>query len=82
MLERVVRAICMPDHDHTAEPKACCGKCNAIVDKARAAIKAMREPTQAMVNDGILNGVENGFGCGYSDYVDLWQAMVDGALKE
>lgn len=48
---------------------------------ARAAIEAMRDPTDTMVDGGIRNGVDNGFGCGYDEYVELWQAMIDEALK-
>lgn len=54
------------------------------LDMARAAIKAMREPTKQML------GAEMNLG-GYGFYVDecissnpteIWQAMIDAALRE
>lgn len=47
------------------------------VDRAaRAAIEAMREPTQLMIFEG------NGHGtCEDGDCFEVWQAMIDEALK-
>jgi hypothetical protein len=45
--------------------------------RARAAIEAMREPTEGMVTAG---GVQrNCFSCG--GHVEGWQLMIDAALK-
>lgn len=48
---------------------------------ARAALKAMREPTEAMLTAG---GNEGGFD-GYrqtDNTADIWRAMIDAALTE
>ena len=53
-------------------------------DMARAAILAMREPTQEMLNEPVpLSG--GGTECDYAteeDRRDHWQAMIDVALEE
>jgi hypothetical protein len=46
---------------------ALCARLNA-----RAAIEAMREPTEAMLNFGVIQDM---------DVTDIWQAMIDAALK-
>lgn len=48
MVDRVARAICVGDSQFTA----CCGSCGTIVEQAKRAIVAMREPTQDMVLAG------------------------------
>jgi hypothetical protein len=55
------------------------GKWN-LSDMARAAIEAMREPTEAMVTAGghaALDSVSQ-----RADARDAWEAMIDAALKE
>jgi len=49
--------------------------------KARAAIEAMREPTQEMTNVGIRIGVDCGMGLNYNHYDEVYRAMIDKALK-
>ena len=44
------------------------------VRKARAAIKAMREPTAAMIN---CDGVD----CGERTATKMWRSMIDEALR-
>lgn len=94
MVEKVARA--MAQHQLTALGKAamddpkkdyynkCYGKDERknIEDLSRAAIEAMREPTQEMVDaanvpDAIILG-------GHRNLVssDGWEAMIDAALKE
>lgn len=65
MIERVARAIY--DNEHSERTM---GEC---ISHAKAAIEAMREPTEEMINN-----------CpGYSDDVrDNYKAMIDAALKE
>lgn len=48
------------------------------VEAARAAIAAMREPEEAMIEagDGILALSEN---C--ASVIDIWEAMIDAALR-
>lgn len=45
------------------------------VDMARAAIEAMREPTQAMVEVGEPYAIE------YSDFAGGWRLAIDEALR-
>jgi hypothetical protein len=80
MIERVARAICK---SRTCEGVSCCqwpanaGRLECPVtkggydDAARAAIAAMREPTEDMeINSR-----------GWFD-LDVWQAMIDAALSQ
>ena len=55
----------------------------AMRQRARVAITAMREPTEAMINVDVPLG---GYGwsdndCYSADPAQVWQAMVDEALK-
>jgi hypothetical protein len=51
---------------------------NGIMQEARAAIEAMREPTDAMISDGWLTSDRDGWdGPG-----TCWNWMIDAALKE
>jgi hypothetical protein len=69
MIERVAKAIALRD---TTDEFA----------MARAAIKAIREPTQAMMNAAIYKGVDCGFGCGYPEYEDVYKATIDSILND
>ena len=69
MVRRVAWAICAPNGG-----LGCCGECGAIVERARAAIAAMREPTEAMVSAADAVGID-------SDPTEYWPAMIDEALK-
>ena len=90
MVERVARAIC--EADGVDPDKEICGMgvqlpigelapaWRARLKQARAAIEAMREPTEAMTN-------QEGLHWGYSCHVcgglkEGWQAMIDDALKD
>ena len=68
MIERVARAIAQCLN----EPGQC-----SYSDIARAAIEAMREPTEAMIKEGAYGSGEDsaGVACG------AWKAMIDEALK-
>lgn len=75
MIEQVAEALCNsafgPDmwkNVYVSEPKFS----EHYRDKARAAIQAMREPTQAMI----------GAGDGIPESAVAWRAMIDEALKE
>lgn len=66
MVDRVARAI------HTLRH-------NTPEQQARAAIEAMREPTEAMVSDGDHS---NGwYRVGEEEAVLCWHAMIDAALS-
>ncbi|HEY1035029.1 MAG TPA: hypothetical protein VGE09_08610 [Pseudoxanthomonas sp.] len=55
---------------------------NAIaLEAARAAIEAMREPTEAMYEAAILTHVRENKGIEHSPHLS-WQAMIDAILKE
>jgi hypothetical protein len=81
MVECVAKAICASCEGNLPWERQPEAYREGFRASARKAIEAMREPTQAIVNGGIRNGVVNGFGCGYDDYVELWKAMIDEALK-
>ena len=53
---------------------------------ARAAIKAMREPTEGMLATAVVNlvdvGLDSADGVGPDDAIPVWQAMIDTALAE
>lgn len=46
---------------------------------ARAAIAAMREPTQAMIEAGAISGAAEPIE--HSNFADAWRNMIDTALK-
>ena len=53
------------------------------INEARAAIEAMREPTDAMVDAGFDAGDDTVQGYSENaDPQDTWQAMIDAALNE
>lgn len=90
MIERVARAICVasgldPDRPFSSsnysketEPQECAW--HEYLPEARAAIAAMREPTEVMERAAFSNMDKNGYPVGNptSDY----SAMIDAALKE
>ena len=82
MVERVAKAIDPDAFEGCSHgSKGPCLMCAENVDfalyRARAAIEAMREPTEAMVDLGInTREVEGGA------IHDVWQAMIDEALEE
>lgn len=85
LIERVARAIdaaltcreCGAYCGEGAPPKDCDGRCNldgpTPEHRARAAIEAMREPTEAMI------GAPEGNTC---IACEVWQAMIDAAKAE
>jgi hypothetical protein len=48
-------------------------------DTARAAIEAMREPTEAMAEAGCK---DQPWGYGINDAMQTWRSMIDAALSE
>lgn len=75
MVERVARAICQPPCTVAERATGCCGECGPIVVRARAAIEAMREPTEGMAKALLAHGrVE-------PSVLGGWQMMIDEALK-
>jgi hypothetical protein len=71
MIERVARAIKQREHQD-----------GNYHDLARAAIAAMREPTEEMRNEGrnMADDVQSDIG-GRSIEYHVWQAMIDAALS-
>lgn len=55
------------------------------LDRARNTISAMREPTKAMIEGASKNASLGGYGFGddvyQADPKEVWQAMIDEALK-
>lgn len=70
MVERVAAAI------RESRPLDCYA---AYEQAARAAIEAMREPTEAMVGEGKAAPT---YGDGVSDIPKVWRAMIDAALVD
>lgn len=79
MVERVRRAIC-------PQPVPCGITCETCWVKARTAIEAMREPTEAVIAAGnaLVLTAGTASGC-YSDHnpspEEAYRAMIDAALK-
>jgi hypothetical protein len=89
MVERVARAICKadgrdPDSDFTSG-NATFPAWQAYQSRARAAIEAMREPTEAMIEAGGLSDAARpydgpeGEGCQFYPAI-AYRAMIDAAL--
>ena len=73
MVERVARAICeAKSRVNECGPKACQPLCPWCVASARAAIEAMREPTQAMHRAGLEAP---------QTVAEIWRAMIEEATK-
>ena len=76
MIERVARAIALADDEDYMEDHCRFDK------RAKAALAAMREPTEAMINGGVrapnyLEDQSSKRGCG-----NIYRAMIDAALAE
>ena len=70
MIERVAKAI-----DESSQPPGCADYSILMKNAAVAAIKAMREPTDAMVDAGDMWADAPGYSA------KAWRAMIDAALK-
>ena len=87
MIERVARSLAGRRFACDQEgPIPCdiCGDEDGCVTLARAAIAAMREPTEGMVKGG-RNTADcdvNVFASYYSDTIAFWRRMIDAALKD
>jgi hypothetical protein len=83
MVERVARALHQVADDRSSpDCKVPWGEClpnyhALILEDARAAIEAMREPTDLMGN-----GLPVGYRPGSMSAREIWSAMIDEALKE
>lgn len=90
--ERVARAICIEDHKvHSVHEWAPCpGDCEGCIlgylPIAKAAIKAIREPSEAMLATGVNAtfgaGLDGPDGVGPREVQEIWQAMIDAALEQ
>lgn len=81
MVEKLARALAQADGFH---PEAVSNDCDSqpawklYVSQSRAALEAMREPTEEMVK----YAEEHSRDPAYSHDRTDWQAMIDAALKE
>ena len=77
MIERVARALLVADRSAITP--------DYYQRMARAAIEAMREPTEAVQRTGLLALDQELKWCGMDcncDQMNVWQAMIDAALSE
>ncbi len=87
MLEKVAKAICVVDNERLERslPCACDGKTMErgrpcpYREEARAAIEAMREPSEEMIEAGRRH---ERFTLAKEGVAPRWQAMIDKALEE
>ena len=80
MIERVAKAICEGSGDYCfqREVTSASGNCVTCLNQARAAIAAMREPTEEMKRAATAKEYSDDLSCvGYA-----YSAMIDAALKE
>lgn len=99
MIERVARAICQSAFDRGVYDRVTCGDALGLSQRqvtvddmwqlhraeARAAIEAMREPTDAMCEAGAIyyhDNYQEGRAKEQTTAQPIWEAMVDAALKE
>ncbi len=75
LVERVARAMFVVESDDPDDPGVWEYAAENYRALARAAIEAMREPTEAMIDAGAIYADCNGAH-------GAWQAMIDAALKE
>lgn len=82
MIERAARALCYADRDNQYCARVCtktgvCGldKEDLDTDSVRAVLSALREPSAAMLDAG-YEARDN-----ERRVSDIWQAMIDQALK-
>jgi hypothetical protein len=83
MVERVAQIIAVASWD-TCGPRAlsgCLPQTCACREQARAAIAAMREPTQHMKSAAVIDA-EGEWRFGAHEARKCWQAMIDAALTE
>jgi hypothetical protein len=94
-LEDIARAICCPGHpckggDRVQQSGLICESAS-YTDAARAAVEAMREPTEAMIEAGHASGdwgpgsttlADNALGNYDADAKTCFQAMIDAILNE
>ena len=81
MVERVAKEIYLHVNAETAgRPLA--EVADAYLACARAAIAAMREPTEAMIKEATDTAIMEGtYGIAGEDAVSIWKAMIDAAIS-
>lgn len=79
MIERVARAICS-ELDYDLDNPAIAQFRGMYLRMARAAIEAMRIPSQAMMDAG--DGCCGEYGCGDYRMKQIFSAMIDAALND
>lgn len=91
MIERVARALCVANGEDPDKPSGAFGVWwKSYRDEARAAIEAMREPTESMVSKGtravtLAKNAAHGpepSAVLKGGTVLAWQIMIDAALSE
>lgn len=64
--------------DAYGEDADCYRYCQELREQAAVMLKAMRDPTPAMLSAAVNKAKEIGAG----DFVGIWRAMIDAAVKE
>jgi len=73
MIERVARTLCVANGEDPDKPSGAFGEWwKSYENEARAAIEAMREPTDVMVGAAVSYKS--------AGVIDIWQTMIDFAL--
>jgi len=84
MVERVARAMAKAEGwslpNDMSLPYAAGSRVGRMMGLARAAIAAMREPTEEMVRAGEKEFIASDVACCMEPAEDCWQAMIDAAL--
>lgn len=81
LLGRLTQAICVGVDSDTR----CCGNCGPLKNQAREVLRALREPTDAMVATGepvVFEHMAESTDWTLDAVRDGWRAMMDAAAKE
>jgi hypothetical protein len=80
MVERVARALWVAHCDAHTDEGSQVQDHPMYIAQARAALHAMREPTEAMLSMGCID-LGSGGDLDDKNVLQIWQAMIDEALK-
>lgn len=89
MIEKVARGIATKHYEKRFHPSKIeqikanvDANWNIFIEEAKAAIAAMREPTEEMIESCMLTGGEKYNGPSKRILKEMWQIQIEAALKE